>query len=514
MKRNKKRSIQSNQETATPVSANGSSISSGSGYTAADNSSSRGYIYWPYSNGKRAVPSYVRKEIASRANWLCANVGLARHFANTIPRLAGPLQPEPATNDPKWNDLAHKFFLATQGSRMIHDEAGMESFFTRQRTILKRMLIDGDCFLALTTTATGNARTVFYEGNQIGNFHGTKMNDGWIDGVKVNAYGKRTHYCILTTDELTLSKGEIVSASKVLHCGRFESPSSPRGVSGFVHAVPRLMDIREIDNDTMKGIKAANLWGLVVTNQTLSNVDVAPAGGKFVSNTDATARYRGIDRPNVAAPARIKTEEIFDGAGGAIATLNQGQDAKVIQDSRRHPNQQAVLDYFIHDIAAGFSFPYEAIWAIQGISGPAVRFVMRMAEKTLGEMREGLIEQFCQPFYNYTIALAIKNGQLPVPKDPEWWQCKWVAPAALTIDVGRDSAAGMRELEEGGTTYQEWYAEDGKNWKKVFDDRGAAVAEAQKVAEKYGVDVATIIKMPEKQPIENPAQNPTQTGQK
>ena len=33
----------------------------------------------------------------------------------------------------------------------------MENFFTRQKTILKQGLVNGDCFIALTTTTTGNA---------------------------------------------------------------------------------------------------------------------------------------------------------------------------------------------------------------------------------------------------------------------------------------------------------------------------------------------------------------------
>ena len=463
-----------------------------SGYTAADASTSRGYIYWPSSESKYALSAYVRKEVYARVNWLVSNQGTARHFANTIPRLAGPLMPQPTTSDEEWNKAAIEFFNRTQGSRMIHDEAGMENFYTRQKTILKQGLVNGDCFIVLTTTTTGNARTVIYEAGQVGNATKQSMKDGWHDGVLIDRYGKKKAICILNPGTFFNQEGTVINSNNVLHCGRFESPHSPRGLTGFIHAINHMLDIREIDNDTKRGIKAANLVGFFLTNEVLSNVDSVPAAGKFKTKPD----YSGIADKVVSSPKPIKFEELQDG-GGNVMTLNQGQDLKTVNDSRRHPNQQAVIDYFIHDCAAGFGMPFEVMWNIAGITGPAVRFVMRMAEKTLNEMRSDLKEQFCQPFWNYAIALAMKQGKIPVCRDPDWWKCNWVAPSALTIDAGRDSAAGMRELEQGGTTYQDWYAEDGDDWRSKLDQRAVAAKYAMDLETKYGLPPGMVIKIPD-----------------
>ncbi len=467
----------------------------GSGYSAGDESRDRGYVVWPSNESKYALTPYVRKEVYKRANWLVSNNGIARSLANTIPQLAGPLTPQPTTKDDVWNALALEYFNRTQGSRLIHDQGGMENFYTRQRTILKQGLVNGDCFIILTKTTTGNARTILYESGQVGNGASQKQNDGWFDGVRVDKFGKKVAYAFLKPGVQYSTETEVVPAYSVLHCGRFETPSSPRGLTGFIHAINHLLDIREIDNDTKRGIKASNLVGLVVTNQALGNIDAAPAAGKYATRPD----YRALAAGTPASPKPLKYEEITEG-GGAMMTLNAGQDMKVVHDGRPHPNQQAKIDYFIHDIAAGFKMPYEVMWNIQGISGPAVRFIMRMAEKTLNSMRDELKEQFCQPYWNYTIALAIKNGALPVPNDPDWWKCEWIAPSAMTIDAGRDSASGMKELETGGTTYHDWYAEDGLDWRKQFRKRGVEAAEAMKIEKELGLDRGTVIKMPELPP--------------
>jgi capsid protein len=458
---------------------------SGGGYTAANSSPDRGYIYWPQLDNRTALTQFTRTETTKKARWLEGNTGLGRHFANSIPMMAGPLMPQPSTTDAKWNKAALEFFMRTQGSRMIHDQTGAESFFARQKTVLKRGGVDGDCLLLLTRTTTGNARTVFYESPQIGNAAGMDARTGWYDGVQIDKYGKKINYCILEAGTYN-RKGTIIPASQVLHCGQFESPQSPRGLTAFIHAILRMLDIREMDSDTMKGIKAANMVGFYLTNQVMDGIQSAPAGGRLQRED-----YRGTTRTNVPSPTKTTFEEVLD-TGGNMLTLNGGE-IKTVNDSRRHPNQQAVIDYFIQDCAAGFRMPYEVMWRIAGITGPAVRFVMRMAEKRLNEIRESLKEQFCQPYWSYTIALAIKNGQLPACTDPDWWKCNWIAPSALTIDAGRDSAAGIREIEVGAQTLQDWYGEDGQDWRKQLDQRGAELAYAAEIEAKHGLPEGAVL---------------------
>ena len=490
----------------SPTAAGASGIPqayNGSGYTAADSSTMRGMIYFPNLDSKTNLTHYTRVETSRKARWLEGNMGIGRHFANTIPRLVGPLTPQPSTSDDTWNEAALAFFNRTQGSRMIHDQSGMESFYTRQRTIVKRGIVDGDCFVGLTTTTAGNARTVLYEAPQIGNGVGMNRENGWFDGVKIDRYGKKIAYSILEAGTYE-RVGIEVPARQLMHCGKFESPQSPRGLTAFIHAINRMLDIRQIDNDTLRGIKAANLVGFYLTNEALSNIDAAPAAGRF-----KTAAFNGIANTNVPDPKPIKYEELTQG-GGNMMTLNQGQDIKTVNDSRRHPNQQAVINYFIEDCAWGFGMPPAILWSIASLTGPAVRFVMRMAEKTLKEYRDNLKEQFCQPYWVYTMALAQKNGQLPQCKDQDWWKCNWIAPSALTIDAGRDSAAGIKEIQSGGQTLQDWYGEDGDDWRKQLEQIAKERAYAAKLEKEAGLPPGTIMGERELNMVpQNPTQNPT-----
>lgn len=477
--------------TRIPLSAMGGGsgwggTSSGTGYTAADQTAMRGYVYFPNLNPKTALTSYARTEIMRKARWLEANMGLGRHYARTLPRLIGPMIPQPDTSDGDWNELALAHFLRTQSSAMIHDQAGAEDFFERQRTVIGRGIVDGDCLLAKTITTTGNARTALYEAPQIGSAYQLKSN-GWNDGVKQDKWNRRTAYMITEPGDFLGTSGTELGAKDVLHIGLFESPHAPRGLSAFVHAVNRMLDVREIDNDTIRGIKAANLVGFQIVNSLVDNIPQAPAAEKFRKGP-----YFGSAPSTGVESADVQYEEITQG-GGNIFRNRMGDKIETVHDERRHPNQQAVIEHFINDCSWGLGMPPGSMWSIAGITGPAVRFVMRMAEKTLNEHRARLAKQFCQPYWIYAMALAQKNGQIPWCKDPDWWKCRWIAPAALTIDVGRDSAAGLKEMAAGATTRRDWYGEEGQDWSNELEQCAKERAKAAALEKQYDLPAGTLL---------------------
>jgi hypothetical protein len=42
-------------------------------------------------------------------------------------------------------------------------------------------------------------------------------------------------------------------------------------------------------------------------------------------------------------------------------------------------------------------------------------------------------------------------------------------------------------LREGGTTYQDWYGEDGDDWRKQFEQRGLELAYGQEIETRLGL---------------------------
>ncbi len=456
----------------------------GSGFSAGDDDPSmRGKVYFPNLDSRTVLRSHTRTEAMRNARWLEVNMGIGRHIATTVPRLIGPLIPQARTKDDKFNEAAEAHFLRTQGSAIIHDEAGVEDFFTRQRTVLRRGTVDGDGILVRTTTSTGNARTILYEAPQIGqgNYSAEK---GWYDGVKMSKYGLKLAYAI--RDLESFNDFTVIDARNVMHFGNFESPRAPRGLTRYAHAAARLFDVREIDNDTLRGIKAAGLFGIVIQNEILGNLNAAPAAGRI-----KTKAFTGIPNTNVPSPKAIKYEELTE-PGGSVANLGIGQKASVLHDARPHPNQRAMIDYMIMDIAWGLGLPPALLWSPEGLTGPAVRFIMRMAQKTLDEERDRLKRQFCQPYWNYTLALAMKNGQIPWCKDPDWWKCEWIAPCALTIDAGRDATANREDVKGGLRSRSTSYGEESKDWESELWQIGKEHAKVKEIEKTYGLEPGTI----------------------
>jgi capsid protein len=463
------------------------SIWSGQGFTGAEASESRGYVYFPELRSRHELTAYTATELRRRARWLTRNMGIARRFRRGIAEMVGSLRPQPSTADGAWNSAALAAFEDIAFAPLIFDRSGNENFFDRQITLIERALEDGDSILTLTETNTGLPATALFEAPQCASGKRSRT-EGWFDGVRVNRDSRRTHYRLLGPDGDETTAVEIDSAD-VIHFGLFESPHSPRGMTGFVHAVNRLLDIREIDNDTQRGIKAANLVGFYIANAAISGPEKLPLSSNFTAARNPLADMTGA----TGAQTKDILMETLTRPGGALVEMGKGQELKALHDERRHPNQQAAIDHFIRDCAWGFDWPPEVLWFLGSLTGPAVRFMIKAGERSARRLRRQLATRYCQRIWTYTIARLIKAGRLPRPRDPRWWSCEWIEPESLTIDFGREYNAALAAISQGAGTLSAWYGEAGEDWKKQLTQRGAEIAFAHEVEEKLGIPEGSIL---------------------
>lgn len=445
-----------------------------SGYTAADQSTARGMIWFPNLDSKRELNGYSRTEIIRKARWLCRNDGMARRFRRGIAEMVGCLRPNPNTSDQGWNEEALAAFAAIAESPLVFDRAGREDFYQRQVTLTERALEDGDCSVVLTQTGNYNPATALFEAPQM---EGVEKEGDWIDGVLVNSDGRALKYRYTDPGR---ENAVIIDAANVIHFGLFETSRSIRGVSGFAHAVNKLIDVRELDNDQMLGIKAANQVGWYLKNADANAADL-PINGAKVKITNPLAAMTGAQ----GAQTRDLTMEAIVGPGGKVVELDRGQDLSIIHDERRHPNAQALINEFVRNCSWGFDFPPEALWFLGSLTGPAVRYTIKSAERATKRYRKNLERNFCQRFWVYAVAKLMRQGMLRQCSDPQWWKCQWIQPESLTIDLGRDWAASIQGLQSGALSLAEFQAEAAMDWREQMRQRAEELEYAQKlVAEK------------------------------
>ena len=472
--------------TAPSATSTGASYGGGSGYTAANPSTARGYVYFPTLNPARELTSTARTTILAQARWCVRNMGIAARFQTGIAEMVGFLTPQPSTSDIGWNILAKQLFDDTMGSRLIFDRAGVDNFYTRQITLTQLLLQDGDAGLAFTYDDGGNPQTALYQGPQIstGRAYSDYSNkDGWWDGVKLGTNGRAEKYALLDGD-LSKKAAEIEAKDFLLFANPL--PGCPRGVSKFATFVSRMLDVREVDNDEMRGIKAANLVGFALTQ---SMMDTAK-NTALINKTIAKSQF-GVT-PTADEPKTHEIEEIFRG-GGTMARLEIGEKIETIHDERRHPNRQELIDYFIRDMAWGTGFPPEVLWFLGQLTGPAVRYMIKSGERAANNYRRLLKDLYCQRVWGWWVSVMIKQGRLRPCNDRRFWNCDWIAPASLTIDAGRDISSGLAEIAVGGNTLENWYAEEGLDWRKALDQRAIEHAYAAELEAKNNLPPGTVL---------------------
>ena len=402
-------------------------------YSASMPDKAQNKVVFPELRSTHDITSLDRTEILRKARWASRNTGIGNRIVEGIADMVGFLTPSPTTTDHDWNAEAKALFEEVTGSAMIFDQAGEENFSSRQITLTKKLVEDGDCLLAFTETASGNPSTALYESPQIGNPKGKNANEGWFDGVKKNGLHKRLQFGIL--DESLRPTDFTISSTDAIFFNDAK-PHAPRGVSKFAPFVKRLLDVRQMDNDQLAGIHAANLVGFVVQNdlleatKTRALVEQAMAANTFGSTPTATT------------PKTHNQEKVFQ-ESGAMINLDLGQKIATVHDERRHPNCEAFVSYLIRDMAWSTKFPPEVLWFLGQLTGPGVRYMIKSGEKAAKTYRRLLKDLYCQRIWVWTISKLVKQGRLRPCNDPRWWKCEWLEPASMTIDLGRDIASGL-----------------------------------------------------------------------
>lgn len=430
------------------------------GHQGAEQSRSRGYIYFPQLDTRREISSYTRTELLRKARFLYANHGIAKRVINGLARMvAGTgLAPQAATKDKAWNALAEKEFAQRAESPFVFDTGGRYDFYKSQQALMRFRFRDGDASAILTESAAGLGRLAFYESHQIGNALYLPLGFDqklWNDGVRTDALGAATQYRYLDySEEGTLgqpSKFTDVAARDVIFFADYERAGQSRGLTVLAHAINNLLDTAEITGYIKTGVKLSNQYGYWIEKAAgTTGVSKFESVGSGVTETVA-----------VSDTQNITLEKVY--GGGQIPDLKPGESLKFNSASHPHPNQLTLLEFLIRDIAWGVGVSPELLWNIAALGGANTRFVLADAQGWIEEQQADLVRLYCQRVWTYFIAKSLKAGRLPKCQDAEWWNCNWITPPRLTVDFGREGQLQLDQLKMGVITYSRllgWQGQD------------------------------------------------------
>lgn len=439
----------------------------GSGFDAANQSTKRGYVYYPTVETKSELNSWSRTEILRRCRYLTRNVGFAKRCIYGLARMAGWLSPVPLTKDTAWNREAADLFERRYGaSPLSFDLQGRQNFYSYQTMATATRLQDGDFFSVLTESAQGQAMVMSYEAHQVGDGNLPGLgNPSMQDGVRIDRWRKAQGFNFLDDE----GRGTLLDARNVIQHADFLSIGHTRAPSALHHAVNHLLDRTELLSDLKTGSKIANRAGLYIVNQVQQQTKTGPNGMTVAAV-----------QPTQQTPAQWTQQDLWnaDKPGGKAIELGANQDLKQLLDQRPHPNTLEFLDYLCRDIAAGLDMAPEVLWNIAKLGGASVRYVMADAQKTVERLQQLLVDQFLTRFWVYFIAKEIAAGRLRAPMlpgttipDPDWYVVGWQPQAKLTVDIGREGKLSIDLHQAGLLTLNTWFGQQGQAWQHQIDQQ-------------------------------------------
>lgn len=450
---------------ALPESSQPSEMAfNGQGITAADtNSEARGFIYFPNLKSADQFRGYSRRETIRRSQWLTWNLGPAR-VLHKLARWIGAIGITPATSDRDFNKITAAWWRTKfEHSRLAYALTARHtvSEFLVNGTFLT--LRDGDALAIRARHPNGTPAAAIYE-SLLCDHAGLP---GFTEGIRLSPHHQHLAYAIRNDD--SPHQATIIDAAHGHLFANHETHANIRGTPALVHAVNRLLDYREIDNATLSILKAHQLVSWAFTKEPgTPNAAIRPVSGAARKTTIPADRPGSTTEGTTTASTKRIINDVF--GSGEFLDLPPGVKPEKMTDGRDFPAETAVKADIYHQLALGLGLPVELLFLLDKLTGPGVRFVLRQAQG----WREWWLDQqisWLVPDYALRLEHAIRTRELPPCKDPYYWRHTIRYPAAITIDDGRDARAQIARLENGLTTWEDEYGEQGDDWRPKVDQR-------------------------------------------
>lgn len=431
----------------------------GSGYDAVTSTTMRGAVLWPQLDTRKEITTFTRTEIMRLGRAMSANGGLAAHIIEGLAALIGYLTPMAATLDREWNQLSNVNFREKQSIPEVFDASGKFSFWEYQLKIDESAFQDGDILPVLTSTSSNTARIATYEAHQIMQPYGLDPADrSWRDGVKLNGFNRHLAYNLVDPDDRT--KNTVIRAEDAIYYAHPRKIGHVRPVSILSAALNHLRDMGEIVRDVKYGIKVRNQIPLTLESQ-LGTTTFSDNATQSLVNQARTRTVPATAGDGTATTQEVNYEEVMQ--GGNIPRLKPGQSLKAIIDAAPHPNQLALLDWMVRDIAWSVGLPPEILWDINSLRGANNRLLNAIVQRWIG-VRLLRKRNFVRRFWVYHCAKEMKEGRLRPCRDPEWWKVAMLPQASITADRGREGKLDIELVANRLMSLQTFFAKDGLDW--------------------------------------------------
>lgn len=430
-------------------------------------------------DSRKEIRPEERRTLIKKSRSLRNNLGLVRRLINGTTRytLGRGLIPSAATDDKAFNIRADAYFDRWAMSTQC-DVSGRLNFYQMQRVALRELFTDGEFFGLQVRDTEDRCKVQLLKTERVSGAARCIPGDHFADGIRCDEDNSPTSYRVISYDRRSdLQKTTDYSAEDMIHVFDPERIGQQRGLPWLYHGQNSLLDILDITAFEKAAVKLHSYFAAAITTPT----GKAPQGVKARAAAATGGDSGGSD-------AESRQYHTFLG-GAAIPVLRKGEEIKFFTSDRPSLTFAGFIDFLVRDIAWGFGVSPEFIWAVAGMGGANTRFILQDSEWFFDEIRQLLIDIFCQRIYSWVIANGILSGNLPYCKDPLWHACNWQGPPSLTVDRGRDGRLYIDLVKNGMMSRQDWWSALGKDGLKMRRAIIEELAEDIAYCEEKGVPV-------------------------
>jgi lambda family phage portal protein len=400
--------------------------------------------------------------------------GVVERFADHVIGPTG-ITPQAKTSDPDWNDQAEAYWKEWS---KIADHRGRVCLRELQRLAVQSRLLLGDCGFVLL--ANGQIQPI--EAMRIANPGDRQSPADVMNGVKLTRSGRPVAYYVHARDKsgaITGKDYEIVSREDFVFVSRPMRMDQIRGVPELAPILNAVTDFGRLQEEVLNKaiLDALHAWAIYTED-----------GASKIGNLGP----RGYSEDETATSPRIENFE-----GGQTYYLRNGEKVESLASNTPNPQYVQYSEMLLRIIASALCIPYEfLVLDFKQGSFSASRAALMTTYRTFHMWQEWITDALMQRLWNWRIAKAIKNGDLPAaPADSsgysQWHRVAWSFPRYDWIDPKAEAAANERNLIMGTETISSLCHAKGRDSEDVMREKGMDIATAQRIADEVNASSGT-----------------------
>jgi capsid protein len=381
-------------------------------------------------------------------------------------------------------------FVKWWSKPMNFDAAGRHGLRRFLRLVEARRTLDGD--ILVNRLADGRLQGI--EGDRIQSEGGTPYDTLGIDpmkvvlGVYLNDNGRANGYMVYKRPfhRVALVWDKYIPALFADLVGYFDRFDQVRGISPMAPGINSLQDIYENFDYALAKAKVAQLFALAITRKASEAIGALEEDEEPATAPDGSITNGTTTLPQADDEARYK---INFGKGPMVLDLDEGDDAKILQDQTPSDQfqafTQAMIMVAIKALDLPFSFYDESHTNWVGQRQANAQYMLSASIK-----RQDL-RDLLDKWTDWRLRMAVMDGDIELPagytaSELDW---DWVPTGIPPVDPLKEVTADVAEVNAGFSSPQRKCRERGDDYFQIIDEK----AEAEQYAADKGVKLSTVL---------------------